>query len=97
VKDQNAGNALLSKVIAERHPDTADLLEYSTDTVRPLIELLYAQGARMRILVKHPEEGVGDVQQVRIYNGLRYLRQCSKVAPTACRSAVPHLAVTAGP
>ncbi len=67
-------NSLLIKAIAERAPVDADLIEYSGDTVRPLLERLAAAGSRVRLLLKHPDS-VGTAQRDKILSTYRYIKE----------------------
>jgi hypothetical protein len=72
--DGTETNALLIKEITERAPEDADLIEYSADTVRPLLERLAASGTPVRLLLKHPDS-VGSAQRDKILSSYRYIKE----------------------
>jgi hypothetical protein len=72
--DATETNALLLKEITERAPMDADLIEYSGDTVRPLLEHLATAGTRVRLLLKHPDS-VGSAQRDKILSTYRYIKE----------------------
>lgn len=73
-ENQDVVNEMLRREILKEPPDRADLLEFSANTVRPLIRDLCEQGADLRILVKHPDT-VGADQRGRILGNLRNLER----------------------
>jgi hypothetical protein len=72
-KDYAETSSLLTKEITERPPADADLIEYSADSVRPVLEQLAAAGARVRLLLKHPDS-VGRAQREKIISTYWYLK-----------------------
>jgi hypothetical protein len=71
-RDQDSDTGLILTKLQGIRCDTADLLEYSTATVEPIIKELERQQARVRILVKHPDS-VGKYQKNRILASLKHL------------------------
>lgn len=72
--DATETNSLLIREISERAPRDADLIEYSGDTVRPLLERLATAGTQVRLLLKHPES-VGIAQRDKILTTYRYIKE----------------------
>ena len=73
-KDQEVDNELLRAEIERQPPSRADLLEFSTQSVRPVIRALARGANELRILVKHPDS-VGPAQRTRIIDGLTQLER----------------------
>lgn len=73
-RDYTETNALLSKEVADHPPGAADMIEFSGDTVRSLLEQLAQAGTRVRLLLKHPDS-VGNEQRDKIISTYRYLKE----------------------
>lgn len=71
-RDGNETNVLLTKELYETPPATADLLEYSGEEVRDVLEKLAKGSTKVRLLLKHPDS-VGNLQQQRIITSYKYL------------------------
>lgn len=71
--DQHTDSPRIEEDVKRLRPKNADLLEYSSDTVRSLIKTLRNQGCEIRILLRDPSSVNGVLQQTRICNRLRSL------------------------
>lgn len=72
--------ARLSKELAGLPPTTADLIEFSGDTVQQLIVELTGAGTRVRLLLKHPDS-VGRAQREKIIWSYQYLKEHTSLQP----------------
>jgi hypothetical protein len=61
--------------VEDESPKTADLLEYSTSTIRPLLDKLRKANARIRLLVCDPKVAISDQQRAVIEGSLANLRR----------------------
>jgi hypothetical protein len=66
-------SSLLRREISEQPPREADLIEFSGDDVRPLLEQLAEAGTNVRLLLKHPDS-VGRAQREKILSTSRYIK-----------------------
>lgn len=73
-RDYNETAALLAREAADHPPGVADLIEFSGDTVRSLLEQLAEAGTRVRLLLKHPDS-VGGAQRNKIISTYWYLKE----------------------
>jgi hypothetical protein len=71
--DAIATTSLLSREITEQPPRDADLIEFSGDNARQLLEQLATSGTNVRLLLKHPDS-VGPAQRDKILSTYRYIK-----------------------
>jgi hypothetical protein len=61
--------------ITSRSPNSADMVEYSTSTIRALLARLRAEGTTIRLLACHPDNAVSDYQRRAIESSLEICHQ----------------------
>jgi hypothetical protein len=62
-ENQNEAMDEVLKFIKDEHPKKADLLEYSTATIQPLLEALGKEHTTIRLLMGNPEKAPTKMQQ----------------------------------
>jgi hypothetical protein len=72
---QDEAMPLVERFVENERPKTADLLEYSTSTIRPLLGKLRKANSHIRLLVFNPEFAVSEEQRLTIENYLKTIRR----------------------
>lgn len=74
-EDQAQALPRILKFIAKEHPETCDLLEYSTSSVRVLLQELRKANVRIRLLICHPDKALSPHEQRTIEIGIKNIRK----------------------
>jgi hypothetical protein len=69
-EDQAQALPRILEFIEKEHPETCDLLEYSTSSTRVLLEELRKANVRIRLLICHPDKAVSLHEQKTIELGI---------------------------
>lgn len=64
--DDQCASADVTAFVQRNRPKKADLLEYSSDTIRGLLQNLRMADCDIRLLVEHPDTAITDFQRRRI-------------------------------
>jgi hypothetical protein len=73
-ESQDEAMPYVLQFVETESPKTADLLEYSTSTIRPLLDKLRKADARIRLLVFDPKDAISPQQRAAIESSLANLR-----------------------
>ena len=74
---ENQARALpqIQEFIEREHPETCELLEYSTSTIRTLLQELRRANVKIRLLICHPDKAVSAHEARTIEVGIENLRK----------------------
>jgi len=74
-EDQAQAMPQIQEFIEKEHPETSDLLEYSTSSTRALLQELRKANVRIRLLICHPDSAVSPHERRTIELGIENLRK----------------------
>jgi hypothetical protein len=74
-EDQQQVLPELQKFVEKKHPETCDLLEYSTSSTRTLLGELRKANVRIRLLMCHPDHAANDHEGRAIQLGIDNIRR----------------------
>lgn len=73
--DQVQALPRIQEFIGKEHPETCDMLEYSTSSTRALLQELKKANVRIRLLICHPDQAVSAHERKTIELGIENLRK----------------------